>query len=107
MSTDKKISHSSLRLDELKCLLEKQIELARQGNISEIDVLIEQAGSLVGKIVRPEILESAEFQSQREQLQKLYYDLCLALTAQQAETTKELSRVHKGKKTIETYRNNI
>ena len=94
-------------LDELQSLLEKQIELARQSNINEIEVLSKQASSLVGKISRSGILESSEFKSQHEQLRKLYQDLCLSLTAQQAETAKELSRVRKGKKTIETYRNNI
>ena len=94
-------------LNELQSLLEKQIELARQGNINEIEVLSKQAGSLVGKIVRPGVFESSEFKSQHEQLRKLYQDLCLALTTQQVETAEELSRVRKGKKTIETYRSNI
>jgi len=94
-------------LDELRNLLEKQIELARQGNINEIEVLSKQASSLVGEIARSGVLESSEFKSQREELRKLYQDLCLALTAQQAETAKELSRVRKGKKTIATYRGNI
>ena len=94
-------------LDELQNLLEKQIELARQGNINEIEVLSKQASSLVGKIARSGLVESSESKSQREQLRKLYQDLCLALTAQQAETSEELSRVRKGKKTIATYRDNI
>ncbi|MEE9370415.1 MAG: hypothetical protein V3W45_02985 [Sedimentisphaerales bacterium] len=94
-------------LDELQNLLEKQIELARQGNINEIEFLSKQASSLVEEIARSEVLESSEFKSQREKLRKLYQDLCLALTAQQAETSEELSRVRKGKKTIATYRGNI
>ena len=94
-------------LNELQSLLEKQIELARHGNINEIEVLSKRASSLVGKIARSGVLESSEFTSQCEQLRKLYQDLCLALTAQQSETAKELSRVRKGKKTIETYRSNI
>ncbi len=94
-------------LDELQNLLEKQIDLARQGNINEIEVLSKQVSSLVGEIARSGVLESSEFKSQREKLRKLYQDLCLALTAQQAETTEELSRVRKGKKTIATYRGNI
>jgi len=93
--------------DELQRLLEKQIELARQGNISEIEVLSKQASSLVSKIARSGVLESSEFKSQRERLRKLYQDLCLALAAQQAKTVEELSRVRKGKKTIKTYRSNI
>jgi len=103
MSTDKQI----YLLDELQSLLEKQIKLAQQGNISGVEVLSKQASSLVGKIAQSGVLESSEFKSQREQLRKLYQDLCLALTAQQAETAEELSRVRKGKKTIATYRGNI
>jgi len=94
-------------LDELQDLLEKQIELARQGNINEIEVLSKQASSLVGKIARSGILESSGFKSQRGQLRKLYQDLCLSLTAQQAANSTELSRVRNGKKTIATYRGNI
>jgi ribosomal protein L29 len=94
-------------LDELRNLLEKQIELARQGNINEIEVLSKQVSSLVRKIAQSGVLESSEFKSQREQLRKSYQNLCLALTAQQAESAEELSRVRKGKKTIATYRGSI
>lgn len=94
-------------LDELQSLLEKQMELARKGNINEIEVLSKQAGSLVGEIERSGVFESAEFRSRREQLRKLYQNLCLALTAQQAETAGKLSQVRRGKKTIEVYRNNV
>ncbi len=94
-------------LNELQSLLEKQIEMARKGNINKIEVLSNQAGSLVGKIARSGIFESAEFISRREQLRKLYQNLCLALTAQQAETAGKLNHVRRGKKTIDVYRNNI
>ena len=43
----------------------------------------------------------------REQLQKLYEELCLAITVQKAGVCEELGRVRKGKKTIQTYRNHI
>jgi len=94
-------------LNELQSLLEKQIELARKGKINEIEVLSKQAGSLVGEIARSVVFESAEFRSRREQLRKLYQNLCLALAAQQAETAEKLSQVRRGKKTIEVYRNNV
>ena len=94
-------------LDELQNLLEQQIGFARQGNVNEIEALSKQANSLVGKIARSGILESPEFKNQREQLRKLYQDLCLTLTTQQAENVKEQSQVRKGKKTISTYGNNI
>lgn len=94
-------------LDELKNLLEQQIGFARQCNVKEIEALSKQTNSLVGKIARSGILESSEFKSQREELRKSYEDLFLALTTQQAENAKELSRVRKGKKTVATYGGNI
>jgi hypothetical protein len=94
-------------LSDLQSLLERQIELARQGNISDVEVLSKQANSVVEGIVQTGILGLAEFKNRREQLQKLYRDLCLALTAQRADSSEKLSRVRKGKKTIETYRKNI
>ena len=103
MSTDKR-THL---LDGLQSLLEKQIELAQQGNISGVEVLSKQAHSLVRKIAQTRILELREFKNRREQLQKLYDSLLLAITAQRAEAAGELNRVRKGRKTIETYRNNI
>jgi len=103
MSIDKQIH----LLDKLQSLLEKQIELARQGNISKVEILSKQAGSVVGKIAQTGVLELPEFKNRQGQLQKLYEDLCLAITAQKAGTTEELSRVRKGKKTVEVYRSNI
>jgi len=94
-------------LDDLQHLLERQLELARQGNVSNIEALSEQANSLVEKIAQAGILELAEFKNQREQLQKLCNSLCLAITAQKADIAERLSRVRKGKKTIQTYRSNI
>lgn len=103
MSMDRQIH----LLDKLQSLLEKQIELARQGNINKVEVLSKQAGSVVGKIAQTRVLELPEFKNRQEQLQKLYEDLCLAVTVQKAGTTEELSRLRKGKKTIEVYRSNI
>lgn len=96
-------------LDDLQSLLEKQIELIQQCNPAgrEVEVLSKQAGSLVEKIAQTGVLESAEFKNRQEQLQKLYKDLCLAITAQKAETAEKLSRLRKGKKTIRAYRSNI
>jgi hypothetical protein len=94
-------------LHDLQVLLEKQIELANQGNIKDVEVIAGQVGSLVGRITGRGILEKPEFQNQRRQLQRLYEDLRLAIATQRAETAEEISRVRRVKKTIATYRNNI
>ena len=107
MDADKEISRFSSELDRLQTLLERQIEMAQQGNISKVEVLSKQASYLVEKISQAGILELAEFKNRREQLQKLYNSLCLAVMAQRAETGEKLKRVRKGKKTVTAYRNNI
>jgi len=103
MSTDKQIH----LLDDLQSLLEKQIELVQQGNISGVEILSKQASSLVVEIAQTGILELREFKNRREQLQKLYDSLLLAITAQRADISEKLSRVRKGKKTVGIYRSNI
>ena len=94
-------------LDELQSLLEKQMELVQQGNTSGIEALSEQADSVVKKIAQTGVLEKAEFRNRREQLQKLYGNLCLTLTADKAATSEKLRRVRRGRRTVETYRANI
>jgi len=94
-------------LHDLQILLEKQIELANQGNIKDVEVIAGQVGSLVGRITGRGILEKPEFQNQRRQLQKLYEDLCLAITSQKAETGEKLSQVRKGRKMLGAYRSNF
>jgi len=94
-------------LDELQNLLERQIELAHQGNIKDVELLSEHTDCLVRKIVEIGVLESPEFKDIPEQLSKLYKKLCLVLIAQKADIAERLSHVRKGKKTIETYHSNI
>ena len=97
-------------LDELQVLLEKQIELARQGSIRDVGILSERGVWLVEKIAQTGILDQADPAlngGRREQLRKLYEDLCLAITAQKADVSEKLSRVRKGKKTVQTYRSHI
>lgn len=90
-------------LDQLQGLLEKQIELTRQGSVIDIERLSSQANSLVEKIAQEGILEQVEFENRRERLQKLYKDLHLALTANKADTAEKLDRIRKGKKLLAVY----
>jgi len=105
MSTDKQIS----MLDELQSLLQQQIELAHQGNSAgeRIEVLGRQADCLVEKITQAGILERPEFESQKKNLRKSYEDLCLAITAQKADTSEKLCHVRRGRNIVETYRSNF
>lgn len=94
-------------LDELQSVLEEQIRLARQGNPPQrIELLGEQANSLVEKIDEAGLFESNEFRNRREHLTKLYGDLYLALTVQKDEASKELMKVRNSRKALKAYRNN-
>jgi hypothetical protein len=95
-------------LNDLKQLLERQIVLAHQGNIKGIEALCSQTGSLVAEIMQMDSLEShEEFKSDVENAMELYRQLCLMLTAERAEAGRELKQVHKTRKMVGIYRDNI
>ena len=101
------ITKKKLLLDKLQILLQEQIRLVRQGNISSIEKRAGQAGCLMEKITESGILELPEFKNYREKLQRSYRNLCLALAAQKSEIAEELSQIRKGKKIMGAYRTNI
>ncbi len=103
MSDDK----SRLLLEKLQKILEKQIELARQGKISDVQALTNGAASLSQKITEKGLLKLPEFENHRLKLQEMYQALCLALSAQKADIAEQLTQIRKGKKTIGAYRTNI
>ncbi|MHC4616157.1 MAG: hypothetical protein ACYTEQ_00230 [Planctomycetota bacterium] len=100
-------SEQTQLLDELRLLLERQVELARKGKISSVETLGKQADSLVSRIAETGILELPEFRDRRKQLQTLYDSLCMAVTAQRDDVSEKLRRIRKGRKTITTYHSNI
>jgi hypothetical protein len=105
MSTHKQTSI----LNELQGLLERQLELAHQGNSGgeQIEMLGRQADCLVKEITQAGILERPEFENQKKKLKKSYEDLHLAITAQRTDIFEKLSQVRRGRKIIGTYRGNI
>ena len=94
-------------LNELQSLLEKQINLGRQGNVDGLVHLSKKTEALVEKSVQTGVCALPEFVNRRDELEKLYKELYLIVTTQKAETHDKLSQVRRGKKTIETYRKNI
>ncbi len=94
-------------LDDLQELLKKQIASARNGCIGSVESMSRQADVLVRKIAQMGFLNQPDFEARRKRIQKLYNDLCLAITAEKDQTEQSLSRIRKGKKTVATYRNNI
>ncbi|MBN2183269.1 MAG: hypothetical protein JW715_15265 [Sedimentisphaerales bacterium] len=94
---------------KLQELLQKQIELVQKGRSAgkRIEELLLQTQILVDEIGLSGILDSEQFKKQKEQIRNLYAHLYMAISAQKDETSRQLSRVRKGKNTINTYRKNI
>lgn len=100
MNTDEQVR----LLDDLQGLLEKQIEMARRGNLRRVEALAEQADSIVARIVQAGVFEQPEFDGRREHLTKLYKQLELMLVADKDAVNRQLRRVGNGKKTLQAYR---
>lgn len=103
MGTDRQI----WLLNEMQRLLEGQIDLARQGRLSEVETLGEKVSGIVEEIAQKGALESEESEGQRKQIARLYRNLKLTLTDQRDEVSRELDRIRRGRKTIGVYRSSI
>ena len=90
--------------DELQRLLEKQIELARRGNLRRVEALAEQADSIVERIVQTGMLQQTDFDGQRENLTKLYKKLELMLATGKDAVNRQIKRVGSGRKALQAYR---
>lgn len=97
----------SSKIESLKTLLTKQLKLARQGSISDVEASISQSDILVRQISDAGIPKMQEFKEQRQELERLYKSIFLALTTQKDDTAEQLKQVRKGKRTIEVYRKSI
>lgn len=95
--------------DKLQELLLKQIEIVQKGKSTgkRFEELSLQTQILVDEIKRSGILNSEQFEKQKQQIRQLYARLYMAISAQKDETSKQLNHVRKGKKTIVTYRNSL
>lgn len=93
-------------LDNLQSLLEEQIEMARKGNFRRVEVLTEQVGLVVEKIVETKSFGQPEFAGRREHLTKLYRRLELMLAAGKASVGRQLRQIGNVRKTLKAYRNN-
>ena len=94
-------------IGELESLLTRQADLVRQGRVREAETLAEQASELVERMGNSGMFESDEFAGRRDDLKRLYANLCLGLGAERAKTAEQLSQVRKGMKTVSTYRRNM
>jgi hypothetical protein len=109
-NTDAAISNEvqfKLAVDQLEALLREQLDLARKGNISEVEILAGKARELVEQISESKFFAEPQFEERHRGLEQLYGRICLALSAQMDDVSQMLDRIYKGKKAITSYRDNI
>ncbi len=94
-------------VDELEELLREQLDLARKGSISEVEILAGKAHKLVERVSESKFFAEPQFEERHKGLEQLYGQICLALSAQMDDVSQALARIYKGKKTITSYRDNI
>jgi hypothetical protein len=107
MNTYMKKHEMESKLNALETLLTAQIDLLRRGSVTDTESLLEQAETLVEEIVGSGVFQSTGLGDKRTRLQKLYRELCLAVSAQKAVAADRLERVRKGKMMLGTYRKNV
>ena len=102
---NKNANRLSADLDVLEDLLRKQIKLIREGKISKLAALSEQTSSVIEKLHRSGIFESADFQKNSKHLMELYRQLILIAEAGKQQIAQQLQKVSEGRKTLKAYRN--
>jgi len=90
-------------LDELQRALARQLELVRQGDLNAAAQLCDETGRRVQAVVTAGAHEAPGTAPRRQQIERLYGDLCLALTAQRAETSAALNALRRGMRVLNAY----
>ncbi len=90
-------------LDRLQELLERQLALVRQGRLDEARALCAQTEQYVRQIAEARAAEPCSATERGERVQRLYEDLCLALTAQRTEVSDALDALRQGRRVLDAY----
>jgi hypothetical protein len=102
MKTDEKISP----LDELQCLLEKQIQAAMRSDFKSVEKLAEQTDTKVQELLQCELLKSPDFEKQHKHILGLYKKLDLIMAGEKANLLRQQKLADNAIKTISAYSKN-
>jgi hypothetical protein len=100
---DAAVASPPAAFDQLRTLLERQLDLVRQGHLAEAGALCEKAGPLVGAIASAELVAGSVGEDRRRSLLLLYRRICLTLAAQRDEVADSLRTIHRGRRLLKTY----
>ena len=89
---------------KLHRLLDEQLTAGREGNLSRVEQLGEQANAVVEEIVQQGDEMSAVLGAHRRSLERSYGELILMLRAQQADVQGRLRQLRRVKRAVGAYR---
>lgn len=93
-------------LDKLQNRLEKQIELASQGNYKQVELIAEQNGEIITKIAEQRTFADENLKTQREHILSLYKKLELMIAAEKSIILNQQQQTDNVRKTLNIYRSN-
>ena len=89
--------------EQLGKLLTRQIHLARQGKVTEVERLTPQVDAVIAQMALRSTDRPALDRSQKDRLTEQYEELALTLQAQRADVQTRLKQVREVKRVISTY----
>ncbi len=91
------------QLQDLKVLLEKQIEGIKKSDFRSAEAYSQQADVLIAEVVKIRLSDRPELKDRIDQCLQLYGQLELIIAAEKESVREQLCRVENGKKTIQIY----
>jgi hypothetical protein len=93
-------------LEDLRCLLQEQVVMARKGNYRRLEALTQQTTPIVEDLRKSSAFENPAFKSECEQINKLYKKLELAIEGEKNSIETQQRKATDSRKTLRVYRNN-
>jgi hypothetical protein len=104
--TKSKTDKNNQLLEKLNAVLEKQIKVARMGDLTAVEELTPKADEIVKEISRTSNLVQIQQTNQWKRLQKIYRQLTLILASQKYSIQQQIQQIGQGRKTLKTYKVN-
>ena len=93
-------------LEDLRCLLEEQVVMARKGNYRRLEALTLQAAPIVEDLRKSLAFENPAFKPQCQQINKLYKKLELAIAGEKNSIEAQQRQTTDSRKTLRVYLTN-
>lgn len=95
------------KLQDLVELLLRQITLARQGRIEQVETLAAKGDEIVRQIKDDSTLQMPQSEHLKQHAKELYRKLFITLADKRFKTTQEIEDIRRGRKTIRIYRQGL